>query len=117
MNMKMTANRKAHFETAMAEAREARKQRDFTRALELLEEAHILGQQWIVPHLRSHWAMLQVALLQLDFRETIGQVMRLVLVAPGTWLRRLPLGNTGRANGSTFQPMPVSERLQKLMVE
>ncbi len=113
----MTEKRKAHFEAAMARAREARRQGDLARAYELLEEAHILGQHWIVPHLRSHWGMLHVSVLQFDVRELAGQLMRLVLVAPGTWLGRLPIGNTGRANVSAFQPMPIPERLQKLMAE
>ena len=113
----MSKTRKAHFETAMTRAREARKQGDLTRAYELLEEAHILGQSWIVPHLRSHWGMFRVALLQVDFEEIAGQLFRLVLVAPGTWLGRLPIGNTGRANVSAFQPMPVPEHLQKLLAD
>ncbi len=113
----MSEKRKAHFESAMARAREARKQGDLTRAYALLEEAHITGQQWILPHLRSHWGMLCLALLQVDFREIAGQAFRLMLAAPGTWLGRLPLGNTGRANVSAFRPMPIPEHLQKLLTD
>ncbi len=112
---RMSERRRSHYEAAMERGEAARRCGALDEAFTALGEAHILGQPWMGPHLRSHWAMLHVGLLQLDFREVGGQLLRLALVAPGTWLDRLPLGNHGRARVSAFKPMPIPERLRLLL--
>jgi len=80
-----------------------------------LERAHILSQPRLMLHLHSHAAMLGFALAQRDFSEAAGQLFRLVLAPVGTLAGRIPLGNTGRANVSAFQPMPVPDDLRPLV--
>lgn len=69
-----------------------------------LEAAHVLGQQSLPLHWRAHTAMLRSAWALGDQREVRGQVMRLALVPLGHLLQRLPVGNSGRARVSAFQP-------------
>ena len=80
-----------------------------------LERAHIIAQSFLMPHLASHWTMLGFALRQRDGREAMGQLFRLALVPLGAMTGRLPVGNTGRARVSAFQPMPVPADLAVLI--
>lgn len=73
----------------------------------LLEAAHVVGQARFGPHLETHMLMLDLAARTRNWNEAAGQVMRLLLVPLGHALGRLPIGNTGRANVSAFQPMLV----------
>jgi len=73
-----------------------------------LEAAHVLGQSTLPLHGRSHTAMLRYALQLRDWREAIGQVMRLLLVPLGHALARLPVGNTGRTHVRALAPMAPS---------
>jgi len=80
-----------------------------------LERAHILSQPWPWPHTRAHAAMFGVAWRERDRREAWGQVVRLVVAAPGSALGRYPEGNTGRANVPLTLPMPVPADLAELL--
>src|SRR5688572_23401315 len=62
-----------------------------------LERAHILSQPWAWPHTVVHGRMLGAALRSRDRREALGQVVRLIVAAPGSASGRYPEGNTGRA--------------------
>ncbi len=79
-----------------------------------LERAHILGQRYILPHTESHWWMFKVGLRRRDVREIFGQVVRMAasLVISRIWV---PVGNTGGANVSPVQPMPVPADLQAIL--
>lgn len=70
-----------------------------------LEAAHVLGQTAMGLHWRSHTAMLRYALQLRDGREATGQLLRLALVPLGHLLRRLPIGNIGRAHVNALRPM------------
>jgi len=59
--------------------------------------------------------MLRVAWSSGDGREVRGQLLRLALVPLGHLMGRLPLGNTGGASVSAFQPMDVPAELQRLL--
>lgn len=76
-----------------------------------LERAHILSQPYAWPHVATHLEMLRVALLARDGKEFVGQVLRTLIAAPGSILKRYPEGNTGRANVSMFLPMPAPRDL------
>lgn len=108
----MTPNRRESCEAALTESRRARRDGDSPAAWAQLERAHVLGQPYIGPHLRTHWEMLRLAVATRIRREALGQVFRLVLVVPGTLLGRLPAGNTGRADVSAFAPMPIPAELR-----
>ena len=85
--------------------------RDVGQAWHLLEAMHVLGQTRLVPHARSHWYMLRLAWQTRNLSELSGQLLRLLLVPFGHLFGRLPLGNTGRAYISAFQPMAVAPEL------
>lgn len=76
-----------------------------------LERAHILAQQDMGPHAAVHLRMLRYALHRGDWREGLGQLVRLMLVPLGNATGRLPVGNTGRANVSAFRQMPIPSDL------
>lgn len=88
---------------------------DYTGAFALLERAHVLGQSFFWPHWRVHGWMLRVGLAQRNRREVLGQLWRLALTPLGHISGRLPIGNTGRANISAFQPLPIAPELQRLL--
>ena len=95
------------FEEAMSRAAVAEQQGDFALAFTKLERAHILGQRWLIRHLRSHWGMLRIARKTGDRREARGQITRLI-GSPLFWLIGwLPKGNPGGANISPVKPVPL----------
>lgn len=106
---------KTHFENELAASVSAEQAGDFPRAWRSLERAHILSQAHALPHLRVHWAMAAFAWRRADLREVLGQLPRLLLAMPGSWLGRAPLGNTGGANVGIFTPMAIPEDLQRLL--
>jgi hypothetical protein len=103
------------FEAAMLAARGQMAAGDAKGAFAALERAHVLGQTDFVPHLRVHLRMLRVGWSTGDRREVIGQLMRLALVPVGHLSGRLPVGNTGGANVSAFEPMTIAPELERLI--
>lgn len=95
----------------MARYRASRRILDDAAAWQALERAHIVAQSSFVPHLVSHWHMLDFAVRLRDWREAAGQLLRLALVPLGSLTGRLPTGNTGRARISAFRSMPVPSDL------
>ncbi|MBY6413953.1 DUF3703 domain-containing protein [Rhodococcus sp. BP-252] len=72
-----------------------------------LERAHILSQPYAWLHTKNHAAMLTVAVREHDRRESWGQLIRIVVAAPGSWSKRYPVGNTGRVDAGLTVPMPI----------
>ncbi|AYF86492.1 DUF3703 domain-containing protein [Pseudomonas sp. DY-1] len=87
---------------------------DPQRAWPWLERAHILTQRLPLAHTRSHWWMLRAGWQQRDYREVLGQALRMpaALLFSRIWV---PLGNTGRARVSAFKPMSMAEELRQLL--
>lgn len=87
---------------------------DLTEAFRHFERAHILGQRRTLLHVRAHVAMLRVARRRRDKREILGQLKRIVAAAlfSRIWV---PEGNTGGANVSAVEPMPIPEDLQRIL--
>jgi hypothetical protein len=58
--------------------------------------------------------MLLAGWQQRDFREMLGQALRIpaALLFSRLWV---PLGNTGRARVSAFKPMPLAEEMRRLL--
>ena len=102
-----------HEERAAASA--ARLAGDDTAEWHHLERAHILSQPLAGPHVRTHLAMLGSAVRRRDGHEVVGQLLRLVVAAPGSWTGRYPVGNTGGADVSALQPMPIPDDLQAVL--
>ena len=80
-----------------------------------LERAHVLSQAHAGPHVLVHVRMLIHAWRQRDVHEVVGQLVRIVVAAPGSWLGRAPLGNTGGANVGLLTPMPLPEDLRPVL--
>ncbi|HET8588554.1 MAG TPA: DUF3703 domain-containing protein [Nakamurella sp.] len=93
----------------------ARRTADTAARWRHLERAHILSQPWPWPHTRNHIAMLALAIAQRNRREALGQVVRIIVAAPGSALGRYPEGNTGRADAGLTRPMPVPADLAGLL--
>jgi hypothetical protein len=96
-------------------ARTARRRGDAAGEWRHLERAHILSQPMAGPHLLTHAAMLGAAWRRRDPGEVAGQLVRLLLAAPGSISGRYPLGNTGGADVSAFRPMPVPDDLRAVL--
>lgn len=106
---------KKAYQRELALARDARRERDFDAAVSHLERAHILGQRYLFPHLRTHVLLLMVAIQRAQLREMAGQIMRLIAVLPGYLSGWVPKGNTGSANVSALQPMTPPDDLAPLI--
>ena len=98
-----------------AAARAARGRGDVAAEWSHLERAHILSQPMAGAHVRTHLAMLGYAIRRRDRHEIVGQVLRAIVAGPRSWTGRYPLGNTGGANVSAFQPMPVPDDLRTIL--
>lgn len=93
----------------------ARQRSDTADEWRHLERAHVLSQPIAGAHVRTHLSMLAYGVRHRDRREIAGQLVRLLVAAPGTWTGRYPVGNTGGANVSALEPMPVPDDLQAVL--
>jgi hypothetical protein len=59
--------------------------------------------------------MLLFAVRRRDLREVLGQMVRVTLAAPASWLGRAPIGNTGGADVGLLTPMPLPDDLRALL--
>lgn len=82
-----------------------------------LEAAHVLSQPWAAAHVRTHWLMLIRSIRERDWREMAGQIVRLVVAGPASFVGRYPVGNIGRARVKATMPMPVAADLAALLAE
>jgi hypothetical protein len=80
-----------------------------------LERAHVLGQTATTHHVRVHWLMLKLGWRRREWREIVGQVMRIVGAATKTAAGLYPEGNTGGANVSAFRHMPIPDDLEAIL--
>lgn len=71
--------------------------------LHLLEQAHLYSQPYAYLHLIVHWEMFKLALANKVWKEVIGQIPRLILAMPGSWLGRAPKGNIGSTKMGIFE--------------
>ena len=113
--MSQESSRIAAFGAAMAAARASLTRSEPVLALTQLERAHVLGQRDFIRHWHVHSQMLRAAWDLSDASELRGQLLRLALVPLGHLFKRLPAGNTGRANVSAFAPMEVPADLKRLL--
>lgn len=88
------------------------KENKFSKAFYHFENAHILGQKHLYRHTASHFWLLFWAIRNQSIKETLGQIFRILASVLFT-LIWVPTGNTGGANVSAVQPMPIRKELQK----
>ena len=80
-----------------------------------LERAHVIGQEYVIPHITSHWLMFRVELRRRRLAAVLGQLIRIVLGALGSAVGAVPIGNTGGTNISMFKRMPIDTELQHII--
>jgi hypothetical protein len=112
---KMTDEIRGQIPTNLIAARSARHSGDLGRCWSLLEDAHVLSQPWAWPHVRVHAAMLAAGWRTRDSREVRGQLLRLLVGGPLSTVGKYPVGNTGRANVSAIEPMPIRPDLAGML--
>ena len=110
----MSPRLKQAIETEYALARQAEAGGRAAEAFHHLERAHILSQRHTLAHVRSHLRMWVWAWRQRQPREMLGQATRILAAAlfSRIWV---PEGNTGGANVSAIQPMPIPADLRDLL--
>ena len=106
---------RAAWAAELAAARTARASGDTSAEWRHLERAHILSQPLAGAHVRTHVAMFAAALRRRDRHELVGQLLRLIVAAPGSLTGNYPVGNTGGADVSAFTPMPIPDDLRPLL--
>lgn len=80
-----------------------------------LERAHVIGQEFVIPHITSHWLMFQVEFRRQRTSAVLGQLIRIVLGALGSAVGVVPTGNTGGTDISMFKRMPIETELQHII--
>ncbi|WP_024296694.1 DUF3703 domain-containing protein [Methylomicrobium lacus] len=105
----------AAFDNEIARAKEFIATGDTEAGFTHLERAHVIGQAFVVPHVRSHWLMLKVELLRRRPVAAFGQVIRIALGVLGSAVGVVPVGNTGGSNVSMFKRMPIAPELQSII--
>ena len=110
----MTPGLRVAYAAEMEKGWQARALGNLDLAFAHFERAHVLGQSFTVPHVRTHLALLVIGCQRKDAREILGQITRMLAAALFTriWV---PVGNTGGANVSALKPMPLPEDLRKLL--
>jgi hypothetical protein len=88
---------------------------ELAKAFQHLEVAHVLGQQYVAPHVATHYWMLKIGLKRRCGREVGGQIIRMVLGALGSAVGMVPVGNTGGTNISMFKRLPVDPGIRNLI--
>jgi hypothetical protein len=106
---------RAAFESEMTTADSARRAGSLDVAFQHLERAHILGQQFVAPHVRSHLAMLRIGVARRDAREIAGQLLRLPAAVIASSLGVSPNGNPGGANVGLFAQREIPPDLKALI--
>jgi hypothetical protein len=96
-------------------ARTARSRDEDAQEWKHLERAHILSQPSAWLHVRTHGAMCAAAFRRRDPHEVLGQVFRVLIAGPASLSGHYPVGNTGGADVSAFEPMPIPEDLQSYL--
>lgn len=112
----MKSKLKMAFDNEMALAKVAYKNADYDVSFKHLEFAHILGQEYVIPHTMSHWWMLKVGWQRCDAREVIGQAFRIIasVIFSRIWV---PKGNTGGADVNPLKPMAIPDELKQYLNE
>ncbi len=105
------------FEREMAEARSLYRDGLLDQAFSHLETAHVIGQRFVGPHVRSHCFMLRIGLRRRSASEVWGQAVRIVLGALGSAVGLVPTGNTGGANVGMFRRLPVRPEVARLLAQ
>ncbi len=109
----MNSELKLAFEAEFSTGKRLFSEGQFDTSFHHFERAHVLGQHYVMPHVRTHIWMLVIGLRTGNFKEVMGQLLRVPLAIIGSATGKVPLGNTGGANVKLTKPMPIPDDLQK----
>jgi len=84
-------------------------------AFKHLENAHVIGQNYVIPHVLSHWLMMKLEFKNRKYSWAFGQLIRIVLGAIGSCIGVVPEGNTGGSNVSMWKKMSIKPELQDIV--
>jgi protein tyrosine phosphatase (PTP) superfamily phosphohydrolase (DUF442 family) len=107
----MKTTRRLAFEREVQAASDFLRQRRHTDAFRALERAHVLGQDEVITHVRTHVLMLRIEAGRGNMLAALGQAARIILGAIGSAIGVIPLGNTGGTNVSMFNSIPIAPDL------
>lgn len=113
----MNQKAKRYVQILLASAEGEFNRQEVESAWKWLELAHIFSQPHAGLHTLTHWRMLRFAVRSGDSREIMGQVLRLIVAAFGSWTGKYPAGNTGRSNVSMFQEMEIPKKVAERIAE
>lgn len=100
------------FEAEMAAARNLYPTGCLEAAFGQLERAHVIGQRYVLPHVRSCWWMLKIGLAQHSPAEVWGQATRIML---GSAVNIILVWNIGGTDISMFKRLPTSVDIAKIL--
>ncbi len=109
----MDKDLKIAFEKEMKIGKEFFGRAEYEDAFRHFERAHVLGQFFVFPHVRSHIWMFFIGIRTGDFNEIKGQLIRIPLGMIGSALGKVPLGNTGGANIKLSTTLPIPDDLKE----
>lgn len=112
---RFTPTRRASVDSLIRTARAAEARGQFSSALGLLEQAHVLGQRSTALHVRVHLQMFGLAWRNGWAGEALGQGWRVLAAALATPFGLVPAGNPGSTRVSGFRRQPVAPALQRLL--
>ncbi|MBM9578617.1 DUF3703 domain-containing protein [Leptospira sp. 201903070] len=115
MNFRMPKHFKAAYRQELDSYRFNLKEKNWDKAWKFLERAHLIGQYHPVPHTGIHFRMLVFATRRADWREFLGQLLRVSVGGFGSLFNRVPVGNTGGANVPILASLPLPEDLRELL--
>ena len=111
----MSPKIREHFNLELSLAKLAEQNKDLNSAWAHLARAHILGQYFAWPHVKTHIKMLRLGIKTHNSTEIFGQIPRLILAMPGSWFNKAPKGNTGLSDIGIFQPLEIPDDLKQIL--
>ncbi len=111
-NTLMPSPLKPYFKKELIAYDKAFEEKDYQRAFQHLERAHIIGQAYPYHHSLVHWEMLIFGFKTKNIREIIGQIPRLLVGGIKSFVGKIPVGNTGGANVPPLKPMVIENDLK-----
>ena len=117
MKNNFTKNIAPYVKAELAKAKAAQNNKNYSQAFHYLENAHVLGQESTYWHVKIHFLMLIWGIKQLDLKEIFGQIIRVIGAAALTYVKGVPIGNTGGSNVSPVKVMPIKPEHAAIIAE
>ena len=95
--------KKEEIKNLLAQSKSYTHEDSYPEAMNALEKAHIISQPYGFWHFYVHLKMFLLAWLFRDYKEVFGQLFRLLLALPGSWLGLAPKGNVGTTKMGIFK--------------